>query len=178
VTSSWTARYPDLTGKAAIVAGDSGYLVEVVRGLAANGVLLAIVAAERTTVDDAVRIAEALDVAVLGMTAEAASPEVWERIAPHVEQRLGPIDIAVGLGSVEIREALRGAVLSDMAARRRGIVIEVGSDIGAMAATPGVRHRRIEVVGDAVIDSDVAAAVLFGASDTVTAPALATTLGL
>jgi hypothetical protein len=29
-----------------------------------------------------------------------------------------------------------------------------------------------------VIDSDVAAAVLFGASDTVTAPALATTLGL
>jgi hypothetical protein len=177
VTSSWTARYPDLTGKAAIVAGDSGCIVEVVRRLAANGVLLAIVAAERATVDDAVRVVEALDVAVLGMTAEAASPEVWGRIAPHIEQRLGPIDIAIAIGGAEIRGALGNAVLSDMAARRRGVLIEVGSDVGAIAPTPGVRHRRIEVLGDVVTDSDVAAAVLFSASDTSSAPALAVTLG-
>jgi hypothetical protein len=176
VTSSWTARYPDLTGKAAVVAGDSACIVEVARGLAANGVLLAIVAAERATVDDAVRVAEALDVAVLGMTAEAASPEVWERIAPHIEQRLGPIDIAIAIGDAEIRAALGGAVLSDMAARRRGVLIEIGTDVASIVPTPGVRHRRIHVLGDAVSDSDVAAAVLFSASDTITAPALETTL--
>jgi hypothetical protein len=172
VTSSWTARFPDLTGKAAIVATDSPCVVEVVRGLAANGVLVAIVAEERSLVDDAVRVAEALDVAVLGMTADPSSAEVWERVAPHIEQRLGPIDIAVAIGSESVHGTVRAAVLPDMAARQRGVVIVIGPEVVAARPAPGVRHRGIAVLAESTADDDVAAAVLLCASDSVRAAAM------
>jgi hypothetical protein len=177
VTSSWTARYPDLTGKAVIVAGDSPWIVEVVRGLAANGALLAIVAEDRSIVDDAVRVAAALDTAVMGMTADPASAGVWERIAQHIEQRLGPIDVAVAIGGTSLRGAVSAAVLPDMAARHRGVLIEIDAAVERIATAEGVRHRGIQCAPSAVADDGIAAAVLLCASDTVTAAEMILTLG-
>jgi hypothetical protein len=167
VTSSWTARYPDLTGKAVIVAGDSARIVEVVRALAANGALLAVVAEDRAVVESAVAVAEALEAAVLGMTADPSSAAVWERVAPHIEQRLAPIDIAVAVGADSLRRAVTAALLPDMTARHRGVLIEIDAKVSPMVTPAGVRHRAVQVgVGN---DADVAATVLLCASDTVTA---------
>lgn len=169
MTSSWTARYPDLTGKAIVVAGDSRQLIEVVRGLAANAALLAIVAADREIVDEAVQVAESLDATVVGMTADPTSPEVWARLAPHIEQRLGPIDAAVAIGAAALRQAVAAALLPDMAARHRGMLVEVDATVAPVAAAAGVRHRGIQTGSDGIADSDVAAMVLLCASDTVSA---------
>jgi hypothetical protein len=176
VTSSWTARYPDLTGKAIVVAGDSRRLIEVVRSLAANAALLAIVAADRDVVDEAVQVAESLDAVVVGMTADPASAEVWQRIAPHVEQRLGPIDVAVAIGDEALRQAVAAALLPDMAARSRGVLIDVDATVTAVAATAGVRHRGIQTGSEQVSDTDVAAAVLLCASDTIATDGMLVTL--
>jgi hypothetical protein len=177
VTSSWTARYPDLTGKAVIVAGDSAHIVECVRGFAANGALLAIVAADRGIVDDAVRLAEGLDAAVLGMTADPSSPPVWERVAPHIEQRLGPIDVTIAIGRAPLRAVVTAALLPDMTARRRGVMVEIDAELGAVPSSPGVRRRGISVALVGADGADVAAATLLCASDTVTAATMLVSLG-
>jgi hypothetical protein len=173
VTSNWTARYPDLTGKAIVLAGDSRRLVEVARGLAANAAMLAIVATDRDIVEEAVQIAESLDATVVGMTADPASAQVWERIAPHIEQRLGPIDVAVALGDLALRAAVSAALLPDMAARHRGVLVEVDAIVSPITASGGVRHRAILTGSpEAFADGDIAAAVLLCASDTISSGAL------
>jgi NAD(P)-dependent dehydrogenase (short-subunit alcohol dehydrogenase family) len=180
VTSSWTARYPDLTGKAVIVAGDSSHITEIVRGFAANGALLAIVAADRSIVGDAVRVAEGLDAAVLGMTADPAAMAVWERLAPHIEQRLGPIDIAIAIGGAPLRAVITDAMLPDMTSRGRGVLVEIDADLRAVPTSPGVRRRGINLVhagGSDTGGSDIGAAALLCASDTVTAATMVVTLG-
>jgi hypothetical protein len=182
VTSSWTARYPDLTGKAVVVAGDSPGVTEVVRGLAANGALLAVVSANRSIVEQAVAVAESLDATVNGMTADPSSPAVWERIRPHIEQRLGPIDVVVALGGAALRRAVTDALLPDMIARHRGVLVEIDThvELASVASAPGVRHRGIQLgsaAAELVPDTDVAAAVLLCASDTMTVPAVLISAG-
>jgi len=89
-TGRWLTRYPDLAGKTMIVAGESSYLLEVTQALAGNGVLLAIVAPDRDLVEAAVALAEAESGVVFGITADPSAGVVWQRVAPHIEQRLGP----------------------------------------------------------------------------------------
>jgi hypothetical protein len=177
VTSSWTARYPDLTGKAVVIAADTVRVLEVVRGLAANGTLLAIVVEDRTVVDDAVQVAESLDAVVLGMAADPSNGDVWARLAPHIEQRLAPIDVAVAFGDPALRAAVTAALLPDMAARRRGVLVEVDQSVLPVVTPVGVRHRGIQCGSTGGDDSDVAAAVLLCASDTVAAASMRVTLG-
>jgi NAD(P)-dependent dehydrogenase (short-subunit alcohol dehydrogenase family) len=168
VAPPWTARYADLTGKAVIVAGDDpAAVVEVVRALAANGALIALVAADRATVDAAVAVADGLEAQVFAMAADPASEAVWQRLVPHVEQRLGPIDVVVAIGDAASRAVLAAAVVGDMAERRRGVVIEVGPD-PSRPATDGVRRRHV-VGGE---PDGVAAAVLLCASDAMPAMSL------
>jgi hypothetical protein len=167
VAPAWTARYADLTGKAAIVTGDDATtVVEVVRALAANGGLVAVVA-DRAAVDSAVAVAMGLDAQVFGMAADPADESAWARIVPHVEQRLGPIDIVVAIGEPDARAVLANAVVGDMAARRRGIVVEVGPDpVGPQHG--GVRRRHV-IGGE---PDAIAAAVLLCASDAMPAVTL------
>jgi hypothetical protein len=166
------ARYADLTGKAAIVAGDDvATVVEVVRALAANGALIAVVAA-REVVDSAVGVATGLDAQVVGMAAGMADRSAWARIVPHVEQRLGPIDIVVAIGDPGDREVLADAVVADMAARRRGVVVEVGREpVGAQR--DGVRRRHV-LGGE---PEAIGAAVLLCASDSMPATTVRLDLG-
>jgi hypothetical protein len=167
VAPPWTARYADLTGKTAIVAGDdAATVVEVVRALAANGALLAVVG-DRAVVDAAVEVAMGLDAQVFGMAADPASAAVWARIVPHIEQRLGPIDVVVAIGDAASRRVLADAVVGDMAARRRGVVVEVGPDpVGPQDA--GVRRRHV-LGGD---PDAIGAGVLLCASDAMPATTL------
>jgi hypothetical protein len=149
-----------------IVAGDpGGILIDVVRALAANGALIAVVATDRGVVDAATA---GLDAQGFAMAADPMSETVWARIVPHVEQRLGPIDVVVTIGTTATdRAVVAAAVVGDMAARRRGVVIEVGPDPPG-PTWDGVRRRHI--VGGAA--EAVAAAVLLCASDAMPASAL------
>jgi hypothetical protein len=133
-------QFPDLTGKAAVVAGGGPALVAIVADLAANHCLVAIVSADRDVVGAATASAEAVGVPVLGMTADPAADATWDRITQHIEQRLGPIDIAVAVGSAAVHHALRRALARDMTARHRGVLIAVGSDDAAAELGSGVRH--------------------------------------
>jgi hypothetical protein len=167
---TWTARYPDLTGKAVIVAGDSPAIVAVAHAFAMNGSLLAIVAGDRAIVDGAVSAAEEQGSAVMGMTTDPASASGWQRLASHIEQRLGPIDVAIALGEAATREVIGRALLPDMAARHRGVFVEVGDAVAAAPLAPGLRHRAVEAAG--LTDADVAALSLAGATDAINAAAL------
>jgi hypothetical protein len=173
VTSSWTARYPDLTGKAVVVAGDSPLIEAVVRALASNNMLLAVVAPDREIIDRALAITDALGVAAFGMTADPASPPVWERIGQHIEQRLGPIDVVIAIAAEPTRRVVAAALVPDMTRRGHGVLIEVADDAATIAVGGGVRHRAIAVSSPA--PDDVAALVVFCASDTVSAPTLSIT---
>jgi hypothetical protein len=180
VTGDWTVRFPDLTGKVAVVAGDDEVIVTAVRGLAGNAALLAIVTPTRALLDAAVAVAEDLDAVVFGIAGDPGNPTLWARIAPHVEQRLGPIDIALAAGPAPMRRTVLAALSPDMAARARGVLIEIDAVVGAMSPPPGLRHRGIQAappVSDAGIGADVSALVPLCASDTVTVPSLLLTLG-
>jgi hypothetical protein len=169
VTSEvWTARYPDLRGKVALVAGDGPALVAIVTTLAANGTPICVVANDRSVVDAAVAAAEANG--AMGVTSGPDDVATWTRVLPHAEQRLGPLDIVVAAGAAAGRESVISAVLPDMGARRRGVVVEVGDDAEAAQATPGVRRRSIIVDATTGVD-DVAAVVALCVSDVLTASA-------
>jgi hypothetical protein len=164
VTSPAYPRYPDLIGKAGILAGSGTSLVDLAHAFATNNVLLAIVSTNRGTVEDAVRAAESRDVAVMGMTTDPGSPQVWERITQHIEQRLGPIDIVVAVGTSEVRDTIRTALVPDMTARGRGVLIEIGSSEDSTTSAGGVRRVRLQAVG--LQAEDLVATVLCAASDT------------
>jgi hypothetical protein len=166
----WTTRYPDLAGKTAIVAGESTEILDTVRALASNGIRLAIVAADRAVVDAARELAEALGADVLAITADPASTAVWARVTSHIEQRLGPIDLAIAIASAETCRVVVAAISPDMAARGRGVLIEAGPRAAPLPTATGVRHRAVRV--GAGSPGDLAAAVLLCASDTVSATPL------
>jgi len=109
-----------LTGRVVVVAGADDRLPVLVTRLAAEGALVAFVAPTRA------------DDAHAAFRADPADPRTWERVAPHVEQRLGPVDAVVA-------DATCGAVvttvfLPDM--RRRGHggvhVLASGEDVEEM----------------------------------------------
>jgi hypothetical protein len=179
VTSAWTPRFADLTGKAVIVTGDLPALVDIVGGLAANGALTAVIGPRRELLDAAVGLAVSSGATAVGMTADPTGAAVWERLAPQIEQRLGPIDIVIAAGDETMRSTVRTAVQPDMAARRRGVVVEIGAQVQALELPPGVRHRGIECDVDRLggADAGLVAVVLLCASDAVTAASLHVDLG-
>jgi hypothetical protein len=174
-TSKWLTRYPDLTGKTMIVAGESSYLLEVTQALAGNGVLLAIVAPDRELVEAAVALAEAESGVVFGITADPSAAVIWQRIASHIEQRLGPIDVVVSIATAPTRRVIANALLPDMTARRRGVLIEAGAKVTSRTTPNGVHHRAI--TGGNFTARDLAACVLLCASDTLTARQLVVRAG-
>jgi NAD(P)-dependent dehydrogenase (short-subunit alcohol dehydrogenase family) len=106
-----------LTGRVVVVAGADDLLPALVSRLAAEGAFVAFVAATRT------------DDAHAAFRADPADPVTWERVAPHVEQRLGPVDAVVA--DAACRDVVAAVFLPDM--RRRGHggihVIAPGEDV-------------------------------------------------
>jgi NAD(P)-dependent dehydrogenase (short-subunit alcohol dehydrogenase family) len=171
MTSEWPVRYADLAGKTMIVASESSVVVEITRTLATNGALLAIVVPDRGVLDQCLAITEELDVASFGVHGDPSNPQLWERIGQHIEQRLGPIDVVVVAAAAATRNVVAAALLPDMVARQRGVLIEIGTKIPYRPAKSGVRHRAIQGAYDPA-PQDLAAAAAFCASDTMTAQAL------
>jgi NAD(P)-dependent dehydrogenase (short-subunit alcohol dehydrogenase family) len=165
---AWRARYPDLSGKVAVVAGASSVLDEVMRELCRHGVTPALVVNDRALVTAATDYADRLGIASFGIVADAASRETWHRVRPHIEQRLGPIDIAVVIARAATRLLILTELMPDMAARKRGVIVEVGKKVEALDMPLGLRHRAVTAGGSASV-RDIAAAVALCASDILTA---------
>lgn len=105
-----------LTGRVVIVAGNGGVFAAVAQALTAAGALVAIV----TTTD-----AEGPEPAAR-FRADPADADVWDRVVPHVEQRLGPIDAVVTSEAAQAVAERR--VGPDLARRGRGAVIVAEPD--------------------------------------------------
>jgi hypothetical protein len=177
--TAWHARYPDLAGKVAVVAGTSSVLGAVMRHLGRNGVACALVANDRELVTGATDEADRQGIASLGIVADAGLRETWQRVAPHIEQRLGPIDIAVVIAPPDTRLLIASALMPDMAARSRGVIVEAGTDVGVgvgVTVPDGLRHRSV-TAGAGARQGDIAAAIELCVSDVLTDLEVRITIG-
>jgi NAD(P)-dependent dehydrogenase (short-subunit alcohol dehydrogenase family) len=172
---AWQARYPDLAGKVAVVTGASSVLDEVTRELCRNGVTPALIVDNRDLVTSATDYADEIGIASFGIVADPASPDTWQRVAQHVEQRLGPIDIAVVIAPATTRTLVVSVLLPDMTARRRGVIVEAGAEVSPLTVPQGLHHRAVMGSGGARA-TDLAAAIALCASDVLTAAQVTITI--
>ncbi len=115
---------PVLAGRVFIVAGRGVTFTAVVRQLVAADALVALVSTDTAVPEVAAHF-----------RADHADPDVWARVVPHVEQRLGPIDAVVTDDSGgPIAERLVGPDL-----HRRGhgavVVVEPTADADSVVMT-------------------------------------------
>jgi hypothetical protein len=171
--------YPDLVGKAVILAGDGGVLSALTAGFANNGALPAIVSPTRAVVDEAVGRAADHRVSAFGIHADPGVPDVWRRAGAQIEQRLGPIDIVVAVGGAAMRSVAGAALLPDMAARHRGRFVEIDERVDLPLPLPGVGLRAIETGSDHAhtASDDIVTLALLCASDTIAVARLTIRLG-
>jgi len=133
-----------LRGRVAVVAGDDAAVVPVCRLLLAAGASLAVVAPDRETVRDATTGADDLGITVIAMAADASDAATWDRLVPHAEQRLGPIDIAVVIGGDALRDLAFDRLVTDMARRGHGVFVEAGDNVAVRTTPSGVHYLAIE----------------------------------
>ena len=153
-------RHAGLAGKTVVVAGTDPAIVGIARALVREGTLLAVVSADHHLVAAVTRIAETAGTPMIGLTSDPSAAEVWERNAPHIEQRLGPIDIAIAIGPAELRELIAATFLPDMRRRHHGVFVEAGVDVPARELGDGVLHRFVhaadtdaDTLADSVMDA-------------------------
>ena len=101
-----------LAGRVVIVAGEGERIERIVTSLLAAGATVALVAARSVVTE-----------AQAWFQVDPGDPDVWTRVIPHVEQRLGPIDAAVTTTDVHTR--VRELLEPDMARRGHGAVLDV-----------------------------------------------------
>lgn len=103
---------PVLTGRVFIVAGSGSRLGEVADALVAAHALVAVVGSIPVSSEVAAHF-----------HADPADEAVWERVVPHVEQRLGPVDgVITDQASRVIGERMVGP---DFGRRGHGAVIAI-----------------------------------------------------
>ena len=94
--------------------------------LLARGVLLAVVTDDRDVIDELEQTATSHPGAMLlSYRSDPSDPALWERIAAHIEQRVGPIDAV--LCTAELTEVLEATFAEDMRRRGHGTVLPVSS---------------------------------------------------
>lgn len=107
-----------LAGRVIIAAGEGERIDAVVAALLDGDALVAVVA-QRTSASHA----------PAWFRVDPTDPEVWQRVVPHVEQRLGPIDAAVT--TADVHELVSGLLETDMRRRGHGAVIDVDAALDA-----------------------------------------------
>jgi hypothetical protein len=118
-------QHAEWLGRVVVVAGDRPVLAEVAAQLVAAGAFVA-------TVSTLIRV----PTAQLSFRADPGDAQVWQRVAPHVEQHLGPVDAVV---TDDIRQQLLEEVFgADLRRRGHGAVIGV-----APQETPGAVFSRL-----------------------------------
>jgi NAD(P)-dependent dehydrogenase (short-subunit alcohol dehydrogenase family) len=154
--------FPQLAGKVVAVGAESTLATEICIALAANGAMVGVIAPSHEITQRIRDMAHASD-RVLAFTADPGAAEVWQRVTPHIEQRLGPIDVVIAVATERSRRIIVDALLPDLAARRHGVVVEVGEAVAARDLPGGARFRGVQ--GDsAVAPEDLTAAVLAAAT--------------
>jgi NAD(P)-dependent dehydrogenase (short-subunit alcohol dehydrogenase family) len=106
---------PALLGRVVVVAGSHPTFPDLVTSLVDGGAFVAFVSA-----------AGGGPVAHAGFKADPTDRTVWERVAPHVEQRLGPIDLVVADASTV--EVLEHVFRADLVRRGHGDIIRTTAD--------------------------------------------------
>ena len=99
-----------LEGRVIVVAGHAATLASLAAALVDAGALVAFVAPNASA-----------PIADAQVHADPADPQVWERIAPHIEQRLGPVDGVVT--DAETRETVEAVFGPDLLRRGHGLVL-------------------------------------------------------
>jgi hypothetical protein len=120
---------PGLVGRVFIVAGRSDTFAEVARLLAAEDALVAVVSTDAIGPEVAAHF-----------RADHADAAVWERVVPHVEQRLGPIDAVVT--DAAGRSSAERLVGPDLQRRGHGSVLVLDGDADADAVVRTLAGRR------------------------------------
>src|SRR4051812_44998549 len=109
-----------LTGLVVVVAGSTPFFAELARAITTCGALVATLAPQRD---------ESLALAYKGDPLDAGA---WSRIAPHVEQRLGPVDlVACDTSTRPVVEPVFGP---DLRRRGHGGVVVLRDEDGIAAA--------------------------------------------
>lgn len=109
-----------LLGRVVVVAGDVTTLGPAAAALHQAGAQVALVATAGSTYDDV----------TVHFRADPDDPRVWDRVAMHVEQHLGPVDAVV---TDDVSAATVRAVLEeDMVRRGHGgvVVVAAGEPLG------------------------------------------------
>ena len=110
-----------LSGHVVVVAAHTGAARAAV-ALTEAGAAVAVISDE----PDAVRIVEenvAGSNPLLAFRADPTDPEVWARVVPHLEQRLGPIDAVAA--DRESHDAVPTTLLDDLRRRGHGGVVAI-----------------------------------------------------
>jgi hypothetical protein len=144
VTSARRPRdFPELAGKVVVVGADSPMAVDICIALAANRAMVGVVAPSHAVTQRIRDTAQPLT-QVLAFTADPGEAEVWQRVTPHIEQRLGPIDLVIAAAVERTRHTIVATLLPDLTARRHGAVVEVGQAVAARELPGGVRFRGVQ----------------------------------
>jgi NAD(P)-dependent dehydrogenase (short-subunit alcohol dehydrogenase family) len=107
--------------------------------LMSRGVLLAAVTDDRDVVDELERTAaEHPETMLLSYCTDPTDPAVWQRVAAHIEQRVGPVDaVLCAADDADLLEATFG---DDLRRRGHGAVIVLSAGMDPAAALH--RHLR------------------------------------
>jgi hypothetical protein len=97
-------------GRVVVVAGEHPAFPDLVNALTDAGAFVAFVSATRTVPS-----------AGASFRADPADPSVWGRVAPHVEQRLGPVDVVVA--EAACLTVVEPVFLPDLRRRGHGAVL-------------------------------------------------------
>lgn len=117
-----------LLGRVVVVGGAAEVLSSVVTDLLAAGALVAVVSPVRGN-----------EGAHIAYAADPGDPDVWQRVAPHVEQRLGPVDaVVVDADTADLASAVFGP---DLARRGHGVVMVAADDDDPAAVVSRLRDR-------------------------------------
>jgi len=109
-----------VAGRVVIVAGNGAVFAAVAASLVAGEALVAVLSADSVAAEVGAHF-----------RGDPADPDVWGRMVPHVEQRLGPIDAVVT--EAPGRANAEQCVAPDLARRGHGGILTVDADDNADA---------------------------------------------
>ena len=115
-----------LAGRVFVVAGEEGFLCDVAAAVAAGDARVAVVS---TSLDETATVN-----ATVRFRANPRDRDVWDRVAMHIEQHLGPVDgVVTDEGTHPVVDAVFAA---DLARRGHGtVVVATGADDVASVVT-------------------------------------------
>lgn len=125
----------------------SGHVVVLAGSAAGAGAALMAVGALLAVVTDDRELVEALELTAAGhpttvllsYCTDPTDPAVWQRVAAHIEQRVGPIDAV--LCAPETTEVVEATFSADMGRRGHGVILPLTPEEDPVAQLRRHLHR-------------------------------------